>query len=370
MGPHGRATGSGGRRVSAPTLGNALVNGRFLGRTPSGVDRFAMEILAASGTPFDIAVPATAGITVPPPLAGASLLPVGHRGGQLWEQLELPRAAGDRPLVSLCNTAPARREHQLVVIHDAATFANPANFSRAFRTWYRVLLGSLMRRARVVASVSAFSAGELTRHLGRRPRGIEVIHEGGEQILRTPADTGFLDELGLVGRRYVLAVGNRSPNKNFDAVLRAIGMLDDPDLLLVAAGGGNSRVFADAEVRDPRLVATGFVSDGQLRALYENAACFAFPSFYEGFGLPPLEAMCCGCPVIVARSSSLPEVCGDAARYCDPADPATLAEELRLVLGSESLRGELRDAGFVRAASFGWDKAAHRLGEIMAANFR
>ncbi len=357
----------------------ALYNGRFLGRSPSGVDRFAIELLAAvmrQGQPapegtaaLQLAVPGAANIQLPQGLRDAQLISTGARRGQWWEQTELPRAAGDRPLVSLCNTAPAFRENQLVVIHDAATLANPTNFSLAFRSWYRVLLAALMRRARVVASVSKFSADELTRHLGRRARGIEVIHEGGEQILRLPADHSVIERLGLQGRRYVLAVGNRSPNKNFGAVLNALALIDDPNLLLVAAGGGNSRVFADVEMIDPRLISTGFVSDAQLRALYENAVCFVFPSFYEGFGLPPLEAMCCGCPVIVANTSSLPEVCADAALYCDPTDPATLARQLRRLLESAALRAELRAAGHGRAAQFGWDKAARHFNQILATQF-
>ena len=356
-----------------------LYNGRFLGRKPSGVDRFAIELIAAltqlprlggSAASLQIAVPAGGGSMLPDALARSQLLASGTRKGQLWEQLDLPQAAGDRALISLCNTAPALRENQLVVIHDAATLANPGNFSLAFRSWYRVLLAALMRRARVVASVSKFSADELTRHLGRRPRGIEVVPEGGEQILRQPADESLIDSLGLRGRRYVLAVGNRSPNKNFGAVLKALALVDDPDLLLVAAGGANQRVFAGTTVDDPRLVSTGFVSDAQLRALYENAACFVFPSFYEGFGLPPLEAMCCGCPVIVSNTSSLPEVCGDAALYCDPADPATLAAQLKRLLGSASLREELRAAGRQRAAQFGWQRAAQHFNDILATNFR
>jgi glycosyltransferase involved in cell wall biosynthesis len=103
-----------------------------------------------------------------------------------------------------------------------------------------------------------------------------------------------------------------------------------------------------------------------LRALYENAACFIFPSFYEGFGLPPLEAMHCGCPVIVSDRASLPEVCGDAAVYCDPDDPADIARQLRLVLTSSELRRELREAGFARARSFGWQRSAEQLNELLA----
>lgn len=342
-----------------------LINGRFLTRPATGVDRFALELLAAlsrrgelSGA--QVAVPpAGAGIERP---AGLPVEVVGTLGGHAWEQLQLPRRAGDDWLVNLCNTAPLARERQLVVVHDAAAVANPHNYGLAFRSWYRLMLGTVMRRAACVATVSAFSADELVRHFGRRPRGIEVIPEGGEHILRQPADPSVLTRLGLDtpgAPRYVLAVGSQSPNKNFAAVLQAMDLLDDPDVLLVAAGGGDARIYAPSALAHPRLRRTGYVSDAQLRALYEGAACFVFPSFYEGFGLPPLEAMCCGCPVIVSDRASLPEVCGPAALYCDPADPTTLAAQLRRLLGSAALAGELRAAGHARASQFTWDRAAH-----------
>jgi len=260
----------------------------------------------------------------------------------------------------------------LVVIHDLGTVANAANYSAAFRLWYRVMHSQIMRRAKVVATVSRFSADELSRHYGKRPRGLEVIHEGGEHILNTPADPGIIERMGLAGRRFVLAVGSKSPNKNFAGVLKAVEQLGDPDLLVVAAGGANSRIFNDAngnQVESSALRLAGYVSDGELRALYEHAACFAFPSFYEGFGLPPLEAMCCGCPVIVSDRASLPEVCGDAALYCKAEDPGTLAAALRRLLSSPSLRQELSESGRLRAATFGWDKAANHFDQIIDANF-
>jgi glycosyltransferase involved in cell wall biosynthesis len=344
-----------------------LVNGRFLTRPATGVDRFALELLGALARRRELrgarlAVPrAHAGLT------GAAGLPVeatpGRIGldGHAWEQLQLPAQAGDDWLVNLCNTAPLAHRRQLVVVHDAAAVANPHNYSLAFRSWYRLMLGAVMRRAACVATVSAFSADELTRHFGRRPQGIEVIPEGGEHILRQPADRSVLERLGLGatdGPRYVLAVGSQSPNKNFAAVLQAMDRLDDPNVLLVAAGGGDARIYAPSALAHPRLRRTGYVSDAQLRALYEGAACFVFPSFYEGFGLPPLEAMCCGCPVIVSERASLPEVCGPAALYCDPADPATLAAALRRLLASPALADELRAAGHARAAQLTWDRAA------------
>ena len=352
-----------------------LINGRFLTRPASGVDRFASELVRAlahrQGGAVDVAVPRGAAHTDKLPVEAGRLQVLGERQGQWWEQVELPKASGDRPLVNLANAAPLVRARQLVVIHDAATLANPHNFSLAFRSWYRFMLAGLMRRSDVIASVSKFSADELTRLMGRRARGIEVIGEGGEHILRQPADPSMLERLDLHGRRFVLAVGNRSPNKNFSGVVRALEQLDDPDVLLVAVGGGNDRVFAASdEAASARMRRTGYVSDAQLRALYEHATCFIFPSFYEGFGLPPLEAMCCGCPVISSDRSSLPEVCGDAVLYCDPADPASIANALRRLLNSPALQQELREAGHRQAARHGWDRAAQDFLDIYKAGFQ
>lgn len=339
-----------------------LINGRFLTRPATGVDRFAIELLRAlerrgALAGARMALPEGAALRTPAP-AGAVLQRLGRRSGHAWEQVDLARFARGERLVNLCNTAPLAVRRQLVVLHDAAVMANPANYSRAFRAWYRLMMGTLLRRADTVATVSRFSADELRRHFGVPARAIEVLPEGGEHILREPADTTVLDRLSLDGRRFVLAVGSQSRNKNFAAVLQAMELLDDPDVLLVAVGGGDARIYAGAELSHPRLRRTGYVSDAQLRALYETAACFVFPSFYEGFGLPPLEAMNCGCPVIVSSRASLPEVCGEAALYCDPDDPATLAAQLRRLLGSNALRDELAQAGHLRATQLTWDAAA------------
>jgi glycosyltransferase involved in cell wall biosynthesis len=349
-----------------------VINGRFLTRPPTGVDRYATELLrawlpgAASVRSVRTLLPAkselrdTQGLTL-------DIAKVGSLRGHAWEQLELSRHCGDGTLLNLCNTGPIARRRQLVVLHDAAIVAQPATYSLAFRSWYRWLFGGLMRHAGVVATVSKFSAGELMRHVGGRAAGIELISGAGEHVLRAAADTGVLERLGLSGQRYVLAVGSRTPNKNLSGVLRAASKLSDLGCKVVAAGGSNSRVFNGVALDSDSLVMAGYVTDGELRALYENAACFVFPSLYEGFGLPPLEAMHCGCPVIVSDRASLPEVCGRAALYCDPEDADDIASKIRQVLTSESLRNELREAGYARAREFSWDRAAAQLEQLLGA---
>jgi glycosyltransferase involved in cell wall biosynthesis len=292
-----------------------------------------------------------------------------HLSGHAWEQIQLPALCGDDVLLSLCNSSPVMRRRQLVVLHDAGPAANPATYNFAYRNWHLWLYSALMRRAAVVATVSRFSAGELTRLIGCRASQVEVIYEGGEHVLRAPADTSILDRMGLRNRPYILAVGNRTPNKNLAALLRAAEYLQDLGVTIVAAGGANKRVFASVPSESQPVADTGYISDGELRALYENAQCFVFPSLYEGFGLPPLEAMHCGCPVVVSRRASLPEVCGDAALYCDPRDPRGIAQQIRRILTSQSLRKELREAGFARARSFSWKRSARQLDELLVSHF-
>ncbi len=340
------------------------INGRFLTRPATGVDRFAHELLRAWIPRYGSQ--AGAKIVVPSKVAyrGAEDLlparPVGRLGGQSWEQLELPGYCGGDLLLNLCNTGPMFRNEQLCVLHDLGALVNASSYSYAFRAWYRCLFTALMKKARIIATVSKFSASELARHFGGQ-RAVEVIYESGEHVLRTPADTGVLQRLGLNEHKYVLVVGSRSPHKNFAGIIRAASLLGDQRIKVVAAGGSNSRVFAGVALPTDNLVLAGYVSDGELRALYENAECFAFPSLYEGFGLPPLEAMHCGCPTIVSNRTALPEVCGDGALYCDPDDPADIARQLKRVLSSSSLRQELRERGLARAKSFSWQSAAEQL---------
>jgi glycosyltransferase involved in cell wall biosynthesis len=213
-----------------------------------------------------------------------------------------------------------------------------------------------------VLTDSEFSKSELVRYARIPAEKIQVIPLGCEHIRRCEPECGILTRLGLHSRGYILAVGSQSPHKNFRTLAEALEYLPDPKLNCVVVGASNPRVFDHpSTMLAPKLTIAGYLPDGELRALYEHAACFVYPSLYEGFGLPPLEAMNCGCPVVVSRAASLPEVCGSAAIYCDARSPASVAESIQQVVSDRALQDQLRDLGRQRALKFSWLESARAL---------
>jgi glycosyltransferase involved in cell wall biosynthesis len=346
------------------------INGRFLSRRISGVQRFAREITCAASKTEPWTHKAAFLVPVksasPKTFAGMPVWPRGSFNGHVWEQVVLPRAAQDALLINLCNSAPLFRRRQVVVLHDAAIAAQPQNFTSAFRLWYQLSIRSYGRTAAKLATVSKFSAGEIAKYFDIRIQDIEVIGESGEHILRQAPDYSLHEKFGLDEDGYFLAASNWAPNKNFLGILRAVSKLPRLPYKFVIVGGRNTRIFSSANFDIGSAIEVGYASDAQLRALYERAACFVYPSLYEGFGLPPLEAMCCGCPVLVSNTTALPEVCGAAAIYCDPNDVGDIARQLGRLLGSRDARTELRAAGLVRAMDWTWKKAGRDLSELIA----
>jgi glycosyltransferase involved in cell wall biosynthesis len=353
------------------------LNGRFLTQRLTGVQRAASSTVQAidgllgSGELH----PASWQFELLTPHGGAGqfslqhipIRQVGAMTGHGWEQLELPWHSRSGVLVSLANAAPLIRRRQCVTIHDASVFSIPQAYSRAFRTWYRIMLPGLGRRAGRIITDSRFSRDELGLRAGIPKEKIRVVPLGGEHILSVAPDETVFARHGLGARPFVLSVGSQSPHKNFRALWEAASHLDAAAYDLVVVGGNNPRVFGKAPVAGQnRIKSLGYVTDAELRALYSRAGCFVYPSLYEGFGLPPLEAMLCGCPVVVSRAASLPEVCGDAAIYCDPSDPKNIAESIARVMDSAQLRDQLRCKGLERAREFTWERSARALVNVLA----
>ncbi|HXH22442.1 MAG TPA: glycosyltransferase family 1 protein [Dehalococcoidia bacterium] len=293
------------------------------------------------------------------PLRRIEVRRVGRLRGHLWEQLELPRYARGGLLLSLAQTGPVLMRHQVVTIHDAAVFAAPEGFSLPFRTWHRLLGIALGRMAARVVTVSSFSARELRRYCRIAESKITVVPPGVDHLTRLQPDYGVLDRHGLGDRPFVLSIGSLNPNKNLHGLSAAVCLLGRRDYEFVVAGADNRRVFRRSEAGVPNgLRWLGYVTDQELRALYERATCFVHASLYEGFGLPPLEAMACGCPVVASNRAALPETCGRAALYCDPTSPEDIARKIQMVMGDPGLRADLRCRGLERIREFAWERSA------------
>ena len=218
----------------------------------------------------------------------------------------------------------------------------------------------------MILTVSEFSKHELVRWCDIPAAKIRVIPEGREHILRAPANTTIFKRLQIGLKPFFLCVGSNSPHKNIGVVLEALGRLKRNDFEVILAGGDFEKVFqAQPQILPGNARRVGYLQDSELRALYERAVGFIFPSLYEGFGLPPLEAMTCGCPVLCSNASSLPEVGGEAVRYFDPADAGELAHQMEQLAADSAQQAALRTKGARQAEQFSWEKTAQATWEVL-----
>ncbi len=346
-------------------------NGKFLSAAPTGVHRVAHELIgnldALLREREDLATERNWSLIKPRdadrPIETAVIRPrtAGALTWQPWEQIELPLVVGTSMVVSLCNLAPIGHRG-VTMIHDAQVFLSPQSYTAAFGAWYRFALPRIGRSSRLVLTVSDYSRRKLA-EFGVAPyEKIEVIHNGVDHLAGEPADGAILSRLALQADRYVVALANVQAHKNIRVLLSAFGRPALRAARLVLVGAADARAFAAAGLSAPANVTfAGVVSDGELRALLENAACLAFPSTTEGFGLPPLEAMGLGCPVIIAPRGALPEVCGAAAVSADPDEPGAWEAAILAMLDSAEHRRHWSALGRRQAARFTWRKSAERL---------
>jgi glycosyltransferase involved in cell wall biosynthesis len=286
-----------------------------------------------------------------------------HGPGQAWEQLALPLAArGSKLLLSPANMAPLAGSGNVVVIHDVAPFHEPDWFGRAYGAWHRAVLPRIARGARLVFAPSEYVRGELIELFGLDSERVRAIAPGVDTTLADPpAPEPLLRRLGLE-QPYVLALGTDSPRKNLGLLDRIAPALAAGGLGVAIAGSGRSYLPASTPGNARRL---GYVPDAELPALYAGAAAFAMPSLYEGFGLPCVEAMAAGTPVVAADRAALPEACGGAALLVEPDDADAFTAALIRAAGPE--RARLAQAGRARAAGLSWARSAESVDAAIGA---
>jgi glycosyltransferase involved in cell wall biosynthesis len=343
---------------AARTSRPILLNGRAAARPRiTGVERWTAELIPR----LSALAPDRYAAVVPPPSAS-------HRGlGQAWEQLVLPAQAARRRaalIFSPANLAPLLWPRNVVMLHDAAVLREPTAFSRTYRAWHRCLGVQCARRALRVLTVSEFSRRELIELAGLDDERLVVIRGGVHERFRPTGDhERVAQKLGL-SRPYVLTVATDDRRKNLSVLSETARRLRTLGVELVWAGDTRPYITRARSVEGVR--ALGYVDEEDLPGLYRGARAFVLPSRYEGLGLPCLEAMACGTPVVAADRAALPETCGDAALLVDPDDADAVAEAVLRAAGDEPLRVRLREAGFRRADERTWERAAREVDAVLS----
>ena len=263
-----------------------------------------------------------------------------------------------------------RKNPYIVTVHDLVRFYfpfEPEKFTE--RLWLKLDIIGIRRASHIIAT-SQHTRNDLIKYMKIPPGRISVIYDGIDHNIFKPSDVA----LGFLDKPYILYVGSERPRKNLGRLFEAFAMLkkEFPDLKLLKIGpvGRYDKFRRDSEKKLASLGITrqvafvDYVSEPDLARYYSSARLLAYPSLYEGFGLPPLEAMACGCPVVTSNASSIPEVVGDTGITVDPHDTDALAQAIRRVLTDSKLRQDMIKKGLEQAKKFSWEKAAEQTLEV------
>jgi glycosyltransferase involved in cell wall biosynthesis len=289
------------------------INGRFLTQQITGVQQFAFEIsryLQHSTQEFVVLVPP--GVAIPHALSHLQFKTVGKNNGYIWEQIELPnylKKQGSPLLINFCNTAPLLYKNQWVTIHDLAFMHHPEWFSKSFARVYRFLIPRIVKRSKKVFTVSKTIQQQLAKTFRLNVEDIGLLYNG------LPHDLLHYSKEEIAKRNIILTVSSINPRKNLRTLIDAFlqSGLTDYELIVV---GAKNKVFAGNNfANDERILFTGYINNNELYRLYREAKLFVSLSHDEGFGIPVLEALYCGCPVLLSDIPVYKECFADVALY-------------------------------------------------------
>ena len=272
------------------------------------------------------------------------------------------------PILNLCNSAPLFYDRKIITQHDINYVRYPESFSKAFRLLYNNMVKYNTKHCLHIFTVSQHSKDELGLVYGIAKNKISVINNS--------VDTKFhhIEDIGLCKEPYILAASSSpTPNKNFEATIGAFMnvLKQNSNIKLYVFGDCKSHKVSGCTMdvtpykNHPKIKFLGRVDDDMLVKIYSNAKVFIYPSRYEGFGIPPLEAQACGCPVVSSLLSSLPEVLGDSALLCDPNNHEALASALLSILSDDKLRNGLINKGYSNVHRFSWERSAEKIVKII-----
>lgn len=338
-----------------------VINGKFMSQNVTGVQRYAREILleldkTANVIP-EIVLLVDKNARNIPQYRHIRVEQRGKLWGNLWEQIILPFYAKRHKAlcVSLCNMAPIFAPH-VVVIHDVSYKVNKQFFSKNFSMWYNFVFSLIIKRIKAIISVSEFSKSEILRCYKVDPKKIGITYNGWQHYERISEDGTALEKYGLTPNEYYFSMSSMAPNKNFKWIAKAATA--NPDAVFAVSGAINNKVFGDIfdfDIPD-NLKFLGYVTDEEAKALMRNCKAFLFPSYYEGFGIPPLEAVSTGAKAVVSDRSCMREIFGDRVYYISPDDPDIDLD--KLISGTHSDYNELLQ-------KYSWKKSAEILYRIL-----
>lgn len=346
-----------------------VVNGRFLTQKATGIHRYAFEIcnkLHDMGVDFYVAAPKEINTDYK---FDFKLVQCGSLKTHLWEQFSLPKylkSVGNPLLISFSGCGPLNYNNQIITIHDVSHERHPQWFSKNYCRYYGFMIPRIARKAHAVLTVSEFSKHEIIDVLGINEHKIHVIHSNVPFHTKPTEEEILADKHTETTEKYILTVSSMDPRKNFVRLVEAFNQIEDKSIKLYIIGM-QFKAFNTPDLQkliSENVVLPGYITDEELQVMYRNALFSIYPSLYEGFGLPPLESMTYGCPVIASDIPALKEVSGDAVLYTDPYNVEDMTEKMNLLANDEKLRYSLIVKGLQQIKEYSWEKSAKQVYEL------
>lgn len=339
-----------------------IINGKFLTQNITGVQRYAREILAELDKivddKIDIEIAVPPNCTDIPEYKKIKIVKTGKMKGNIWEQLSLPFYVikTNSICVSLCNMTPILTPH-IVVVHDISFKVNRKFFSRKFGAWYNFVFFIAMKKAKAIITDSNFSMLEIVKHYKISQQNINLIYCAWQHFENIEYDDNTVKKYGLKSGEYYFSMSSMAPNKNFKWI--AENASKNPNVIYAVSGSVNNWVFPkifDFDVPE-NMKFLGYVSDEEAKTLMRDCKAFLFPTFYEGFGIPPLEALSTGAKAVVSDASCMREIYGDSVYYVDPYNPDVDLDKLlnKQVLNPTSVLNK-----------YSWKLSAERLYKLLS----
>ena len=340
------------------------INGKFFTQNITGVQRHAREMVCEldktmHNVNIEILIPRN--VENLPKYKNIKVVRWGWFTGICWEQISYPLylLLKHRVGINFCSTPLLKADY--AYLHDVTMQVNPQYCSKLYSVYSNILAKNVINRAQKLFTVSEFSKDEIRKFYHVPEKKIEVIGNAWQHMIRLTPDTGIFSKHPEIKMgEYIFSLSSLSPNKNHQWIIK--NALTNPNQQYIIAGGINNAVFGSNNPlteSDSNIIYLGYVTDEVAKALMMNAKAFLFPTFYEGFGIPPLEALSCGTKIIVSSTPCMKEIYGDAAYYIDPHNPNINIQEL--------LQNSVSDPEII-LEKYSWQKSAERLSALLEAD--